>query len=341
MDQENGIERDDWFEHYKIIVDQGQAILRIDKYLDQRIANVSRSKIQAAAANECILVNKIAVKSNYKVRPGDVISIILPEPPRDEDILPENIPIEVVYEDNDLLVVNKKSGMVVHPAYANYTGTLVNALLYHLNEIPVASGAAFRPGLVHRIDKDTSGLLVVAKNEAAMTFLAKQFFDHSIERKYIALVWGDVKKNMGTIRSGLTRDPKNRKRIITCKEEEGGKLSITHYSVLERFGYTTVIECQLETGRTHQIRAHMTSLGHPLFNDELYGGSEIVSGPTFTKYKQFIQNCFKIITRQALHAKTLGFIHPSTKENVNFEVELPEDMARVLEKWRGASVGSR
>jgi 23S rRNA pseudouridine1911/1915/1917 synthase len=333
------IEKDELYEHYRFVVDPGQASERIDKYLAHKIANVSRNRIQNAAKSDCIIVNGLPIKNNYKIKPKDVISIVLPEPPRDEEILPENIPLNIIYEDEEVLLVNKEAGMVVHPAYGNYTGTLVNALIYHFQQLPQKSGVEYRAGLVHRIDKDTSGLLVIAKNDLAMTFLAKQFFDHSITRKYMALVWGDLKSDKGTIRSALARDPKDRKKMKSFKEEDKGKLAITHYNVLERYGYTSLIECELETGRTHQIRVHLASIGHPLFNDEMYGGADIRVGPTFTKYKQFIKNCFEIVNRQALHAKSLGFIHPQTRKFLHFETELPADMNAVIEKWRNYMEG--
>ena len=327
-------EKEELYEHFRIIVDQGQTPLRIDKYLFTHIANVSRNKIQNATKTGSILVNDLAVKSNYKVRPNDTISVVLPNPPRDTQIYPENIPIEIVYEDDEVIIVNKHAGMVVHPAYSNYTGTLVNAILFHLGADTIQDDRESRAGLVHRIDKNTSGLLVIAKTDYALSFLAKQFFDHSIDRKYFALVWGNMENDSGTIKANVARDPRDRKKMKAFKETNIGKEAITHYSVLERFGYVTLIECVLETGRTHQIRVHMSSVGHPIFNDETYGGSEIVSGPSFTKYKQFINNCFEILPRQALHAKELGFIHPGTKKKVFFNSELPVDIQTVLSKWR-------
>ncbi|MFC2114607.1 RluA family pseudouridine synthase, partial [Bacteroidota bacterium] len=287
-----------------------------------------------AAKSDCILVNGIPVKNNYKVKPSDEISIVLPEPPRDTEIKAENIPLEIVYEDESILLVNKVAGMVVHPAHSNYTGTLVNALLYHFGEQPADDNTSYRAGLVHRIDKDTSGLLVIAKTDVALSFLARQFFDHSMERKYLALVWGDMKADSGTIDARLTRDPKDRRRMVVTSKEDIGKHAITHYKVVERFLYVTLIECRLETGRTHQIRAHLSSVGHPLFNDEMYGGSKILFGPSFSRYMQFIKNCFKLMPRQALHAKTLGFIHPESRKQIAFSSELPDDFTGVLEKWR-------
>ncbi len=334
MNNEAETLKEDFYEHYQFTVDKGQDLLRIDKFLQNRIANSSRTKIQEAARCGCVLVNGKAVKSNYKVKPLDQISIIWHEPPVEIDLIPENIPVDIVYEDDYLIVVNKQAGMVVHPAYANYTGTLVNALLYHLQHLPSGNTQDYRPGLVHRIDKDTSGLLVVAKTEFAMTYLARQFYEHSIERKYIALVWGIVEKEEGTIAASLIRDPKDRRRVITTHEPEKGKSAITHYRVLERFAYVTLLECRLETGRTHQIRAHLKSIGHPLFNDEMYGGSEIIAGPSFSKYQQFVANCFRLMPRQALHAATLGFRHPESGQMIRFDSELPADFQAVLEKWK-------
>jgi 23S rRNA pseudouridine1911/1915/1917 synthase len=315
-------------------VDQGQTLYRVDKYLINRIMNVSRNRIQNAAKSGCILVNEKPVKSNYKVKPEDIISIVLPEPPRDKDIKAENIALNIVYEDEDLLIVNKEAGMVVHPAYGNFNGTLVNALLYHYQNLPEPDGEEFRAGLVHRIDKDTSGLLVIAKNEAALAFLARQFYDHSIERKYRVLVWGSFDEESGLIDAALGRDPKDRKIMRAWKDPEAGKKAVTHYRVLEQFNYCSLLECVLETGRTHQIRAHMKFIGHPVFGDPVYGGREIPYGPSFTRYKQFINNCLKIVPRQALHAKSLGFMHPVSKKMMHFDSEVPEDMHVLIEKWR-------
>lgn len=326
-------EENELYEHFKIVVDKGQSLLRIDKFLMLRIENASRNRIQNAIDAENVLVNGKGVKSSYKVKPFDEISIVLPHPPRDNEVYPEDIPIEIVYEDDDVILVNKAAGMVVHPGYGNWSGTLVNALVFHFNSLPQLPGNDGRPGLVHRIDKDTSGLLLISKNERAMTYLAKQFFDHSITRKYRALVWGDLAEN-GTIEGYIGRSAKDRKVMDVYDDPEKGKWSVTHYKVLERFNYVTLIECELETGRTHQIRAHMQHIGHPLFNDAPYGGAQIRKGTIFAKYKQFVENCFQIIPRQALHAKTLGFIHPSTKQYIHFETELPNDFIQVLEKWR-------
>jgi 23S rRNA pseudouridine1911/1915/1917 synthase len=279
------------------------------------------------------LVNGKPIKASYKIKPLDQISIVLPHPPRDTEVYPQDIPINIVYEDDDLLLVNKEAGMVVHPGYGNWDGTLVNALVFHFKQLPQLPGNDGRPGLVHRIDKDTSGLLLISKNEKAMTLLAKQFYDHSITRKYLALVWGDLQED-GTITGYIGRSSKDRKVMDVYDDEADGKWSVTHYKVLERFNYVTLISCELETGRTHQIRAHMKHIGHPLFNDSPYGGDKIRKGTLFAKYKQFVENCFQIIPRQALHAQTLGFIHPTKKEIVYFESELPEDFTQVLEKWR-------
>jgi len=330
-------ESGDLYEHYHFTVDKGQALLRIDKYLTAHIQNISRNKLQLAAKADCILVNDKPVKSNYRVKPLDVISIVLTFPPRDVEIYPENIPLVIVYEDEDLVVVNKNAGMVVHPAYANFTGTLVNALLYHFQNSGLPYNEETKPYLAHRIDKDTSGLLLIAKNELAQSRLAKQFFNHTVERRYIALVWGNFDDDEGTITGNLGRSLKDRRVMTVFPEGDYGKHAVTHYKVLERFGYVTLIECRLETGRTHQIRAHMRYIGHPLFNDETYGGNEILKGTTFSKYKQFIANCFKLLPRQALHARSLGFIHPSSGKFVLFESELPQDMQAVIEKWRSYS----
>jgi 23S rRNA pseudouridine1911/1915/1917 synthase len=336
-DNDEGSEQD-LFEHHRIVCDKGQALLRIDKYLMHKMHNASRTKIQYAADTGCIIVNEKPVKSSYKVKPFDVISIVLPHPPKDNDtIQPENIPLEIMYEDDDLLIVNKVAGMVVHPGYNNVTGTLVNALAWHLKDTSFAQEGNIRPGLVHRIDKDTSGILVVAKNELAMTHLAKQFFHHTINRSYMALAWGDFEEEEGTVTGYIGRSSRDR-RVFTMYPEEDkemGKWSVTHYKVLERLNYVTLIECKLETGRTHQIRVHMKHIGHSLFSDSTYGGDRILKGTTFTKYKQFIDNCFTIMPRQALHARSLGFIHPTSGKEMFFEAPLPADFAGVLEKWRG------
>ena len=323
------------FEHFKFEVPKGITPLRIDKYLMGLIQNATRNKIQIAATEGNIFVNNATVKSNYKVKPLDIVRVMLTHPPYENHIIAENIPLNIVYEDDALLLINKEPGMVVHPGHGNYTGTLVHALAYHFDNLPMNSSE--RPGLVHRIDKDTSGLLVIAKTEAAMTHLAKQFEAKTSEREYIALVWGNVAEESGTIEGNLARHLKDRMQMAVFADPEIGKPAITHYKVLERFGYVTLISCQLETGRTHQIRAHLKHIGHPLFNDERYGGHLILKGTTFTKYKQFIDNCFKALPRQALHAKTLGFVHPVTKEIMRFDTELPQDFQDCIEKWRGYS----
>ena len=326
---------DELYEHYKFISPKGQSILRVDKFLMQLIENATRNKIQQAAERGNIFANGVPVKSNYKVKPFDEIKVMLSHPPFENHIIPENIPLDIVYEDDALLVINKPVGLVVHPGHGNYTGTLVNALAYHFDNLPMNSSE--RPGLVHRIDKNTSGLLVIAKTESAMTYLAKQFEEKTTEREYIAIVWGNVKEDEGTIEGNLARHAVDRMQMAVYADPNIGKPAITHYKVLERFGYITVVSCILETGRTHQIRAHMKHIGHPLFNDERYGGHLILKGTTFTKYKQFVENCFKILPRQALHAKTLGFEHPVTKEYIRFDTEIPDDMKECIEKWRNYS----
>ena len=326
-------QEEELFEHYKFIVDKGQEMVRIDKYLLDRMPNTSRSKIQSAAKNGNIVVNGIKVKQNYKAKPSDEISIVLPYPVRELELIAENIPLDIVYEDDNLIVVNKPANMVVHPGYGNYRGTLVNALIYHIDQLPIASSLAkMRPGLVHRIDKHTTGTLVIAKNDDALANLAKQFYDRSTDRKYIALVWGDVTED-GTINVNVGRSLKNRKVMTVFQDESEGKHAITHYKVLQRFGYVTLIECKLETGRTHQIRIHMKSIGHPLFNDSEYGGNSILKGTTSASYNKFIENCFALIPGQALHAKSLGFTHPQTKKWMEFEVDLPLGFQTVINKW--------
>ncbi|RZK01038.1 MAG: RluA family pseudouridine synthase [Flavobacterium sp.] len=326
---------DDLFEHFRFDVPKGQDFLRIDKYLMHMLPNSTRNKIQNAATNGNIYVNDVPVKSNYKVKPFDVVRILLSHPPFENRVDPEDIPLDIVYEDDALLLINKEPGMVVHPGHGNYTGTLVNALAYHFESLPMNSSE--RPGLVHRIDKDTSGLLVIAKTEAAMTHLAKQFEAKTTEREYIALVWGNVVNDEGTIEGNISRHLKDRMQMAVFADPEIGKPAVTHYKVLERFGYVTLISCKLETGRTHQIRVHMKHIGHTLFNDERYGGHLILKGTTFTKYKQFVENCFKVLPRQALHAKTLGFMHPTTGEMMRFDTELPQDIQECIEKWRNYS----
>ncbi|WP_200974612.1 RluA family pseudouridine synthase [Echinicola sp. 20G] len=320
-------------EHLRIEVDKGQSALRLDKFLTDKVANATRNKVQQAIENGDVRVNDGFSKANYKIKPGDVITVMLEAPNTETEVLAEKIDLDILFEDDHLLVVNKPAGMVVHPAYGNWTGTLVNGLVYHFNQLPELPGNTGRPGLVHRIDKDTSGLLVIAKSEAAMTDLARQFFDHSIERTYIALVWGEPTEEEGTINAHVGRSAKNRKVMDTFPDGDQGKHAITHWKVLERLRYVSLLQCNLETGRTHQIRTHMKYLGHPLFNDEMYGGDKIRKGTQFSKYKTFIQNCFKLLPRQALHAKSLGFIHPFTKEFMQFDSDLPEDMKGVLGKW--------
>jgi 23S rRNA pseudouridine1911/1915/1917 synthase len=323
----------DLYEHLRIVVDKGQSLLRLDKFLMIRIENASRNRIQNSIEAGNVLVNDKPAKASYKVKPLDVISVVLPHPPRDTEVYPEDIPLDFVYEDNDVIIINKPAGMVVHPGFNNYTGTLVNALVFHFNQLPQLPGNEGRPGLVHRIDKDTSGLLLISKNERAITHLAKQFFDHTISRKYVALVWGDIVED-GTVEGFIGRSAKDRKVMAVYNDPDKGKWSVTHYRVLERFNYVTLIECELETGRTHQIRAHMKHIGHPLFNDGTYGGNRILKGTVFSKYKQFVENCFELLPRQALHAKSLGFIHPVTREFLLFDSEIPADITAVTEKWR-------
>ena len=327
-------ESSDLFEHFRIIVDKGQSLLRVDKFLGLRLENISRNRIQNAANSNCILVNEKTVKSNYRVKPHDIISIVLPYPPNENEILPENIPIEITYEDDDLIIVNKSAGMVVHPAKGNYTGTLVNALLWHFKDLPLFKTNQIRPGLVHRIDKDTSGLLVVAKNELTHSKLAKQFFDKTTQRTYLALAWGTFEKKSGTIIGNIGRSPRDRKKMTIFPEGDSGKHAITHYKVIEEFKYTSLVECKLETGRTHQIRAHFEHIKHPLFSDIMYGGNRIIKGNNFAKYSQFVENCFNICPRQALHAKSLGFCHTTTKKSIFFDSKLPSDMSELINKWR-------
>ncbi|WP_340065280.1 RluA family pseudouridine synthase [Ascidiimonas aurantiaca] len=333
MTHDDPIEQEDeLYEHYSFTAGKGQEPLRVDKFLMNFIENATRNKIQQAAKNGNIYVNGVAVKSNYKVKPDDEVKVLFEHPPYEFLLTPENISLDVVFEDDALLVVNKPAGMVVHPGHGNYSGTLINALVYHFQNLPVNSNE--RPGLVHRIDKDTSGLLVVAKTEKAMTHLARQFFNKTSKRTYTALVWGNVESDEGTIKGHIGRHPKNRLQMAVFEDSSQGKEAVTHYKVIERLGYVTLISCTLETGRTHQIRAHMKYMGHPLFNDERYGGNRILKGTAFTKYKQFVENCFKVLPRQALHAKTLGFEHPVTGTFLRFDSELPDDMTACIEKWR-------
>ena len=327
------LSQEDLFEHHKFTAAKGQEPLRVDKFLMNFIENATRNKIQQAAKQGHIWVNGAKVKQNYKVKAGDEVKVLFEHPPYEFLLTPEDIPLDIVYEDETLLVVNKPAGMVVHPGHGNYSGTLINALVHHLDNLP--NNSSERPGLVHRIDKDTSGLLVIAKTEEAMTHLAQQFFEKSSEREYLALVWGNVAEEEGTVEGHIGRNPKNRLQMVVFPEGDDGKEAVTHYKVLERFGYVTLVSCKLETGRTHQIRVHMKYIGHTLFNDERYGGDKILKGTTFTKYKQFVENAFKILPRQALHAKTLGFEHPVTGKFMRFDSELPEDMVNCIEKWRG------
>ena len=328
-------EEQELFEHFRLVADRGQEPVRIDKFIASHQEDTSRSRVQKAIEAGFVRVNDVTVKANYIVRPADIVTFVMPYERRGVEILPEDIPLDIVYEDEDLLVVNKSAGMVVHPGHGNYTGTLVNALAFHLGLRQGPDGEDERMGvLVHRIDKDTSGLLVVAKNPAAQLNLADQFFVHSIDRIYTAVVWGNLPEDEGTVESTIGRDPNDRLRFRVYEDPEKGKWAVTHWRVLERYGFITVVECRLETGRTHQIRVHMASLGHPLFNDERYGGSEIRQGTIYTKYRQFIQNCFVLCPRQALHARTLGFTHPRTGQRLHFEVPLPEDMSSLIAKWR-------
>jgi len=343
MEEINGPEveesgNDELHEHFRFVADKGQQPLRVDKYLMNRVENATRNKIQKAAKDGNILVNDVAVKSSYKVKGNDVVTVLFKHPPYEQLLVPEDLPINIVYEDDHVLVVNKAAGMVVHPGHGNYSGTLINALTFHFDNLP--NNSSDRPGLVHRIDKDTSGLLVVAKTEIAMTHLAKQFFNKTTEREYVALVWGSVNEEEGTIEGHIGRHPKNRlQNIVFLGEDadEKGKSAVTRYKILESLGYVTLLSCRLETGRTHQIRVHLKHIGHTLFNDERYGGDKILKGTTFTKYKQFVENCFKVLPRQALHARTLGFEHPVTGEMLRFEAPVPEDMEACLEKWRNYS----
>ena len=328
-------EQQEMYEHFRLEADRGQSPIRIDKYLAEHLSDTSRHRVQLAIDAEYVRVNDVVVKASYKIRPLDVITLVMPYQRRGVEIKPEPIPLDIVYEDDELLVVNKPAGMVVHPGHGNYSGTLVNALAYYLGREPDPEHDDERMGLlVHRIDKDTSGLLVVAKTDAAQIELARQFFHHTIERRYWALVWGNIAEDSGTIDAPIGRDPNDRLRFRVCNDETQGKHAVTHFRVLERLGYVTLVECVLETGRTHQIRVHMNHIGHPLFNDARYGGDRILKGTLYTKYKQFIDNCFALCPRQALHAKTLGFIHPRTKKEISFDSEIPSDMQALLEKWR-------
>jgi 23S rRNA pseudouridine1911/1915/1917 synthase len=333
LNNEETIEEQDLFEHYRFVADKGQEPMRLDKFLTMRIENATRTKVQKGIEVGSVLVNQRQVKSNYQIKPTDIVTVVLPNPPRNPELIAENIPINIVYEDESLVLINKNAGMVVHPGYNNYSGTLVNALLFHISKLPEYSDE-MRPGLVHRIDKDTSGLILVAKSETALVHLAKQFYDHSINRIYNALVWGDVKNDNGTVVGNISRDLKDRRLSAVFEDPAIGKHAVTHYKVLERFGFCTLIECKLETGRTHQIRAHMKHFGLTLLADDAYGGIKILAHSKLPKYESFIQNCFEIMSRQALHARTLGFVHPETKKQLDFNSELPSDFSDVLIKIR-------
>lgn len=326
-------EEEELFEHHRFVADKGQAQVRIDKYLMDRMSQTSRNKIQLAAKSGNILVNQIPVKQNYKIKPGDEVSIVLPYPVREIELIPEDIPLEILFEDSSLIVINKPSDMVVHPGYGNYRGTLVNALIYHFENLPDLGGDYYgRPGLVHRLDKHTTGVMVVAKTEQALTNLAKQFYDRTTERRYWALVWGDVAED-GTVEGHLGRSLKNRKLMTVFPDGEHGKPAVTHYKALESWGYVSLVECKLETGRTHQIRVHMKHIGHTLFNDTEYGGDSVLKGAKHAKYVKFVENCMACLPGQALHAKTLGFKHPVTGEWMSFDSDLPKGFQQILEKW--------
>jgi len=332
---------DELFEHHRIVADRGQGMVRVDKYLVDRLEKTSRSRIQAAHDAGFVRVNSQPVKASYKIKPGDIITVELPYPMREIELIPENIPLEILYEDDDLIVLNKQAGLVVHPGHGNYTGTLVNGLMYHFAGLPAnMQHGTNRPGLVHRLDKLTTGVMVIAKNDESLTKLSKQFFDRTIERRYIALVWGDIESD-GTIVGNTGRSVQDRKVFTVFPDGTSGKHAVTHYRVLERLGYITLVECKLETGRTHQIRVHMKYIGHTLFGDPEYGGNKVLKGTTFSKYKQFVENCFQILPRQALHARSLGFYHPVTNEWMFFEKELPSDMQTVIERWKVYTKGQK
>jgi len=341
MAEDELVEQQELFEHYRFKVDPGQSLLRIDKYLFARIENISRTRITNAAIAGNILVNNKPVKPSYRVKPDDIVQVVLPIPPREIELIPQNIPLNIVYEDDDVVVVNKEPGIVVHPAYGNYTGTLVNALMWHFKDLPLFSTGEQRPGLVHRIDKDTSGILVIAKNELALNRLSKQFYDRTTSRKYIGLVWGLPNPPEGVIKGNIGRSIRDRKIMQVFPDGSQGKTAVTHYKVTEDLGYVSVVECRLETGRTHQIRVHLSYIKHPLFNDDEYGGDRILKGTTFTKYQQFVKNCFKMLPRQALHASSLAFDHPVTGKRLSFSSPLPEDMKNVIEKWRDYTSGRK
>ena len=340
MENEEKEIQEEFFEHHRFVADKGQNPLRVDKFLNNFLENTSRNRIQMAAKTGSIRVNEKPVKANYKVKAGDLVQVVFPHPPQKIELIAEDIPVPIVYRDSDVIVVNKPAGLVVHPGHGNYSGTLVNAMLYIMQNLPMGS-ADERPGLVHRLDKDTSGIMVMAGTDMSLAHLSQQFFDRTTERQYVALVWGDLKEDEGTITGHVGRSLKNRKVMAVFPEGEYGKHAVTHYKVLERFGYVTLVSCKLETGRTHQIRVHFKYLGHPLFNDKEYGGDRILKGTSFTKYKQFINNCFAACPRHALHAKSLGFTHPTTKEFMKFDSEIPEDMTSVIEKFRNYTHFSR
>ena len=327
------------FEHFRFEADRKQSLLRIDKYLVNRLQNASRSRIQAAAQAGNIMVNEKPVKPNYKVKPGDIVSVVLAYPPLETEIIPENIPLNILYEDEHLVVINKEAGMVVHPGHGNYSGTLVHALAYLLKDAPLFKTGEMRPGLVHRLDRFTTGIMVVAKTELALNHLARQFFQRTTERKYLALVWGNIEPGEGTISGHIGRNPRDRTMMHVFPDGSDGKPAITHYRLIESLGYVNLVECRLDTGRTHQIRVHFKYAGHPVFNDPVYGGDRILKGTTFSKYKQFVENCFRLMPRQALHAKSLGFEHPASGKRMAFDSELPHDMQEVVQKWRNYTAG--
>ena len=339
MAEEEITDQQELYEHYRFTADPGQSLLRIDKYLCARLESTSRTRIQNAANAGNILVNNKTVKPNYKIKPGDIVQVVLPTPPREIELIPENILLDIIYEDEDVVVVNKEPGMVVHPAYGNYTGTLVNALMWHFKDLPLFQTGELRPGLVHRLDKNTSGILVIAKNELSLNRLSKQFYDRTTDRKYVALLWGVPEPHEGTITGNVGRNIRDRKIMQVFPDGNQGKTAITHYKLIEDLGYVSIVECKLETGRTHQIRVHFSFIRHPVFNDDEYGGDQILKGTTFTKYQQFVKNCFKILPRQALHAKSLAFDHPVTGQRLSFDSELPDDMKQVIDKWRNYTSG--
>ncbi len=330
--EENEIEEEGLYEHYRFEIDKGQEPLRIDKFITERLAFASRNKVQQAIESGNVVVNGKAIKANYKIKGKDIIQIILPNPTYDYTVQAENIPLDIIYEDADVMVINKPVGMVVHPGHGNFTGTLVHALLWHCKDLPQITGDT-RPGLVHRIDKNTTGLMVIGKTEHALNFLSKQFFDRTIDREYVALAWGDIVENKGRIDCNIARNPNNRKLFKAIPDGTSGKNAVTNYEVLKRFGYVTLVKCKLETGRTHQIRVHLKYIGHTLFGDEVYGGHEVLAGTVYTKYKQFISNCLELMPQQALHAKSIGFIHPTTKKYMYFEQEIPDNFLELLAKW--------